>query len=263
MAVSITTILGTDSLASSRLTINSNFSALKSAVDAVTALLDPTTYSISGIKSITINDAALTFSNTILSVGKGSSLLGNVIMGTTGASTTVLVNGTGGFTIVDSNLNMTNGNFNLNGSSSIMTLAGNFSLAKENRMPGVATAFSGLISLTSTTTYSVPVTGLKYVIIKNGSTASFAPNGLTAALGSGSTGQVIEIYHSAGPSGSVKLQTNNFTGVTGSIVLSKTGDMIKTIWDSGSWYLWDYTPAYTYGATAGATATSSITFTRT
>ena len=55
MAVSITTILGTDSLASSRLTINSNFSALKSAVDAVTALLDPTTYSISGIKSITIN----------------------------------------------------------------------------------------------------------------------------------------------------------------------------------------------------------------
>jgi hypothetical protein len=263
MAVSITTILGTDAVSSSRLTINSNFSALKSAIDAVTELLNPTTYAISGIKSAVIDDAAMNYANTIFQVGKGSALLGNVILGTTGASTTVLLNGTGGFTIVDATLNMTNGNLNLNSTSSVLTLAGHLSVSKEARYPGISTAFSSMISLTSTSTYSISPSGLKYIIVKNGSTASFSVNGLTASLASGVTGQKIEIYHSKGPSGPFKLQTTNFTGVTGSIVMRETGDKITCVWEASSWYLWDYTPAYNYGATAGATGTSSITFTRT
>ena len=52
MAVSIQTLLGSENVGLSRLTINANFAALKAASDAVTALLDPTTFTLSGVKSI-------------------------------------------------------------------------------------------------------------------------------------------------------------------------------------------------------------------
>ena len=68
MSVTITTIQPQDSIASSRLTLNSNFSALKAGIDAVQVLLDPTTSVLSGVKSATINDNAVSSSTTIFQV---------------------------------------------------------------------------------------------------------------------------------------------------------------------------------------------------
>ena len=48
----ITEILGTDSISSSRLTINSNFTAVNDEIADLTSLVDPVTSTISGIESV-------------------------------------------------------------------------------------------------------------------------------------------------------------------------------------------------------------------
>jgi hypothetical protein len=45
----ITTILGTDSLSASRVTLNDNFTAINDELNAVTALLDPVTGNLTGV----------------------------------------------------------------------------------------------------------------------------------------------------------------------------------------------------------------------
>ena len=59
----ITEILGTDSLSSSRLTLNSNFTALNDEIADITALIDPVTATISGIDSISAEQITLTTIN--------------------------------------------------------------------------------------------------------------------------------------------------------------------------------------------------------
>ena len=59
MAVTITTIQPQDSIASSRLTLNSNFASLKAGVDSLQVLLNPSTSVLAGVKSATINDSAV------------------------------------------------------------------------------------------------------------------------------------------------------------------------------------------------------------
>jgi len=255
MAVTITTIQPQDSIASSRLTLNSNFASLKAGVDSLQVLLDPTTAILTGVKSATVNDSAVPTSTTIFQVGKGSALLGNVIMGTTGASTSVLVNGTGGYTIDQSSLTLTSGNLTLSGSSSLASLAGHLSVAKELRVPGVATAFAAVFGLTGNATISVA--DRKYIIVRNDGIAT----GLTATLSAGSaTGQMIEIYHIRGASGfPINFSTTNVYGLTGSLTMKDTGDTIKMVYDSPYWYLWNYSPSSF--ATAGGATVSSITFT--
>jgi hypothetical protein len=257
MAVTITTIQPQDSIASSRLTLNSNFAALKAGVDSLQVLLDPSTSILSGVKSATINDNAVSSSTTIFQVGKGSALLGNVIMGTTGASTSILINGNGGVTVDQSSITLTTGNLTLSSATSLASMGGHISVAKENRQPGVAAAFAAIIGLTSSSTTAVPVTDKKYIVLRNDGIVA----GLTASLNSGSAaGQVIEIYHILGPSAyPVYIDTLNVYGLTGGITLSRTGDTLKCVWEGASWYLWNYSPS-SFGATSGATA-SSIRFT--
>lgn len=254
MSVTITTIQPQDSIASSRLTINSNFSALKAGIDASHLLLDPTTAILSGVKSVVINDNAVPSSTSILYVGKGSSLLGNVIMGTTAQPTSVLVNGDGGFTIVQSSLNLENGNLNLtNGNGNF---GGSVKIEKEFRMPGVATAFTAA-GLTQTSTLNI--TDKKYLVVSNGATTT--GTGVTAQLPAGSTGQVLEIFHVKGASGYpvwIVPASNDFYGLTGPIAMSETGDTLRIVYDGTLWYLWNYSPA-SFGLTSGPTS-SSITF---
>jgi hypothetical protein len=175
-------------------------------------------------------------------------------MGTTGASTSILINGTGGVTVDQSSVTLTNGNLTLSGSSSLGSFAGHVSIGKEFRLPGVATAFSGVFGLTSSTT--VTTGDRKYVILRNDGTSS----GLTASLSAGNSGQVVEIYHIKGASGyPVYVNASNFYGLTGSIALTETGDTIKCVYDSPYWYLWNY--AASSFATAGGSTASSISFT--
>lgn len=253
MAVSITTIQGSDNVGLSRLTINANFAALKAASDSVTALLDPTTSTISGIKSVQIDNAASALSSAILSVSKGASILGNLTLGTIGASTSVSIRGTGGVSITEGSLSVSLGNITLSSSSSVLSVGGAISMVGEKRIPGIATAFTNTVSLTASST-AVPVTGLKYVVITNGSTASTAVAGLTASLNAGSAGQEIEVYHTKGASGPVLISTSNFAGLTGGISLSETGDKIRCVYEGSSWYLWDYVTS--------VPGTASIGFTR-
>jgi hypothetical protein len=254
MPVSITTIQPQDSIAGSRLTINSNFGALKAAVDSVTNLLDPSTYILSGVKSATIDNSAVSFTNTIFSVGKGSSLLGNVIMGTIGLGTSVLINGTGGVTLSEASLTLTIGNITLSDASSLLSAGGHLSLSNELRLPGVSTAFSNLTVLSSTTTTNIPVANLKYLVIKNDDQAQ----GLTASLSIGTPGQVLEIYHILGASAyPVYLDVTNFYGLTGQIELTQTGDTLKCVYDGASWYLWNYS-ASSFATTVGPTGSSVV-----
>jgi hypothetical protein len=57
----ITEILGTDSLSSSRLTINSNFTALNDEIADITSLVDPVTSTITGIDSISAESINLSY----------------------------------------------------------------------------------------------------------------------------------------------------------------------------------------------------------
>jgi hypothetical protein len=59
----ITEILGTDSLSSSRLTINSNFTALNDEIADITSLVDPVTSTITGIDSISAESINLSYLN--------------------------------------------------------------------------------------------------------------------------------------------------------------------------------------------------------
>jgi hypothetical protein len=174
-------------------------------------------------------------------------------MGTTGASTSILINGTGGVTVDQSSLTLTGGNLTLSSTSSLGSFAGHVSIGKEFRLPGVATAFSAVFGLTSSA--SITTGDRKYVILRNDS-----GSGLTASLSSGNSGQVIEIYHIKGASGyPVYVNASNFYGLTGSITLTETGDTIKCVYDSPYWYLWNY--AASSFATAGGSTASSISFT--
>lgn len=254
MAITITTIQPQDSLAASRLTLNSNFATIKAGVDSLQSLLDPTTYVLTGVKSATINNAAVSFTTSIFQVGKGSSLLGNVIMGTVGATTSVSIRGTGGVVLTQSSLTLTSGNLVLTSATSTATLGGNLSIGKELRTPGISTAFSAKVGLTAGTTISTA--GLKFLVV--GNSGPTGPH--VATLSAGNTGQVLEIYHSLGASATtVQISTSNFYGLTGGILLTKTGDTLRCIYEGTSWYLMNYSPA-SFGATSGATA-SSITFT--
>jgi hypothetical protein len=256
MAVTITTIQPQDSIASSRLTLNSNFASLKAGVDSLQVLLNPSTSVLSGVKSATINDSAVSSSTTIFQVGKGSALLGDVIMGTTGASTSILINGNGGVTVDQSSVTVTTGGLTLAGTSSLGSFAGHLSIGKEIRLPGVATAFSAVFGLTATSGTTITTGDRKYVIVRNDGIVT----GLTASLSAGNSGQVIEIYHIKGASGyPVYVSATNFYGLTGSIAMTETGDTIKCVYDSPYWYLWNYAPSSL--ATASGSTGSSITFT--
>ena len=252
MSVTITQIQPSDAIASSRLTLNSNFSALQAGINAVQLLLDPTAAVLQGVKSATINDNSQSFNTSIFIVGKGSSLLGNVIMGTTGASTSVLVNGNGGVSFTNSSLTLGTGNLSLSSSSSVASFAGNVVVSNELDLPGVATAFSGVVSLTGPTTIAT-VAGLKYLVLSNNSTVS----GVTASFPAGSSGQALNVFQLLGASGyPLLINTTNFYGLTGSIQMTNTGDTFTAVYDGGKWYLWNYSPAsFAQGGTA-----SSITF---
>ena len=254
MSISITTIQPQDSIAASRLTLNSNFSSLKTGIDAVQTLLNPADYTLSGVKSITVTNSALPLSSSVLQVGKGASIYGDVIMGTTGASTSVVINGNNGVSITQSTLTLGLGNLVMS-STSTAILNGNLSVGKEVRLPGANTAFSTVVGLTQTTPISV--TDKKYLVITNGSTASTV--GLTATLLTGSAGQVLEIFHIKGPSGPVQIDATNFYGLTGSVTLTQTGDTLKVVFDGTNWYMWNYSASSF--ATAGGATVSSISFT--
>lgn len=255
MAVTLTTMQAQDSLATSRLTINGNFSAVKAAIDASQLLLDPTTSILSGVKSATINDAAVSLSTTIFTVSKAGAILGNLALGTSGQSTSVLVLGNGGFTIDQSTLTLNLGGITLGGTASLFQTAGNISVSREVRFPGVAAAYSAIIGLTAAST-TVNVTDKKYVVLRNDSTTA----GLTASLSAGTPGQIMEIVHTIGASGfPVYISALNFSGLTGSINLTQTADSIKCVYEGASWYLLNYSAA-SFATTVGPTG-SSITFT--
>ena len=75
----ISLIQGTDSLSSSRITLNDNFTAINDEVGTVTALLDPTTANITGISSI---------ATTELNVAAGASAIFTTALNTLATVTT-------------------------------------------------------------------------------------------------------------------------------------------------------------------------------
>jgi hypothetical protein len=76
----ISLIQGTDSLSSSRITLNDNFTAINDEVGTITALFDPTTANITGMNSI---------ATTELNVGAGASAIFTAALNTLATVTNV------------------------------------------------------------------------------------------------------------------------------------------------------------------------------
>tara|TARA_A100001037_G_scaffold75702_1_gene67876 strand:+ start:604 stop:1125 length:522 start_codon:yes stop_codon:yes gene_type:complete len=90
--MAVTEILGTDSLSSSRITINTNFTTLEDEVSNITGYLDPTAQTLSGVDitgtSLTVSGASalnVTTASTITTTGDvdfGASVIKSGISGT-------------------------------------------------------------------------------------------------------------------------------------------------------------------------------------
>lgn len=107
MAVTITEILETDEIAASRITLNNNFSALKTAVDTITdEYLDPTTGDLT-VNSVTVQKLSTDPLTTIgLQVENSADVDGNLGVGQTLTTNSLVV--TNGITVSGGNISLTN-----------------------------------------------------------------------------------------------------------------------------------------------------------
>ena len=76
----ITEILGTDSVSSSRPTINSNFELLNDELASVIALLNPTTAVLSGLTNVTTNALTVNNGGNLLTVSNAGAQLSQVYL---------------------------------------------------------------------------------------------------------------------------------------------------------------------------------------
>ena len=134
MAVTITEILETDEIASSRITINNNFSALKSAVDTITdEYLDTTTGDLT-VNAVTVQKQSTDPYATIgLQVENSADIDGNLGVGQTLTTNSLVV--TNGITISGGNVSLTN-------SANKISTAGGLSVAGSFVQSGFSNAFT-------------------------------------------------------------------------------------------------------------------------
>ena len=132
MSVTITEILETDEIAASRITINNNFSALKTAVDTVTdTYLDTTTGDLT-VNSVTVNKLATDpFTEIGLSVENSADIDGNLGVGQTLTTNALVV--TNGITV--------SGNISLTNSANKISSTGGLSVAGSFVQSGFSNAF--------------------------------------------------------------------------------------------------------------------------
>ena len=133
MAVPIIEILETDEIAASRVMLNNNFSALKSAVDGITDnYLDPTTGDLT-VNGITVQKLATEPLTTIgLQVENSADVDGNLGVG--GTLTTNAMVATAGVTVSGGNISQTN-------SANRISTAGALSVAGSVIQTGFSNAF--------------------------------------------------------------------------------------------------------------------------
>jgi hypothetical protein len=134
MSVTITEILETDEIASSRITINNNFSALKTAVDTVTDnYLDTTTGDLT-VNGVTVQKLSTDPYTTIgLDVENSGNIDGNLGVGQTLTTNSLVV--TNGITVSGGNINLTN-------SANKISSAGGISVAGSYIQTGFSNAFT-------------------------------------------------------------------------------------------------------------------------
>lgn len=107
MALNVTEILETDEVASSRIIMNNNFSAVKNAVDAITDnYLDPTTGEMT-VNSVTVQKQSTDPITTIgLQVENSADIDGNLSVGATLTANSIVA--TNGITVPGGDINLTN-----------------------------------------------------------------------------------------------------------------------------------------------------------
>jgi len=133
MSVTITEILETDEIAASRITLNNNFSALKTAVDTITDnYLDTTTGDFTA-NSVTVQKLSTDPFTTIgLSVENSADVDGNLGVGQTLTTNSLVV--TNGITVSGGNINLTN-------SANKITSTGGISVSGSYIQTGFSNAF--------------------------------------------------------------------------------------------------------------------------
>lgn len=133
MAVTITEILETDEIAASRVTLNTNFSALKSAVDGITDnYLNPTTGNLT-VNAVTVEKLSTDPLTTIgLQVQNSADVDGNLGVGQTLTSNAII--STAGVTVSGGDIALTN-------SANKISTAGGLSVAGSVVQTGFSNGF--------------------------------------------------------------------------------------------------------------------------
>lgn len=133
MSVTITEILETDEIAASRITINSNFSALKTGVDGITDNYINTTTGAGTLNSLTVQKLATDPLTTIgLDVENSANVEGNLGVGETATVNSLIV--TSGATVSGGDIALTN-------SANKISTAGGLSIAGSIVQTGFSDAF--------------------------------------------------------------------------------------------------------------------------
>lgn len=124
MAITLTTLLGTDSIAANRITINDNFSTLRSALNSVLSIID--------ISTGAIDNSSFGSSNTITTQG-------------------ITINGSGGVSVTTGSIAVSTGNVTLGGYIEF-GLSSGVKISKESKTYGGGTlstlSVSGTAGLT-------------------------------------------------------------------------------------------------------------------
>jgi hypothetical protein len=234
--VSTTTILGSDSISSSRTTLNSNFLLLENwinaynntfGIDSTNGILDLTNASTGRISAKTGKFDSIT----IPSGGTALAQITSTGAGSFQSISTTTLTGSGTFTL-SGNLNQSgtttfSGSTNLNGASSLNSsltygyLTGNIRSQNTTVSPGITagTAFpnsatgGGGITTTSGTPYAI--TGLEDVIYASCSSGLYLSVGTTGGTASNlPAGLRVTIVNTDNTSGSIKtgVQSSAYTG---------------------------------------------------
>lgn len=122
MAIEITEILGSDSIAQSRIVLNQNFNILKNSINSISDYVNIADRTITGIQKLTVKKGETNITETLIDTNGSGSFGGNI---------SVTGNITVNSLLTSNGVNVSGGNISLNSSTSKIINKGNLELDGE------------------------------------------------------------------------------------------------------------------------------------
>jgi len=189
MAITLTTLLGTDSIAANRITINDNFSTLKSALNSVLSIID--------ISTGAIDNSSFGSSNTI-------------------TTQSVTVNGSAGISVTTGSVAVSTGNVTLGGYVEFGA-SSNVKISKESKSYGGGTLYGLSVSGTAGITGSGAVSFLTLPRMTTADIKSIQNPGLGSVIFDTATSTLVYCVGTTSASGATgtwwKITTSGATSI--------------------------------------------------